>query len=71
MKELHDFVQRTAVYRNVSKDQTETSGDDTEAPLFEQRVEREGDVSSGAEAAARRGNDNEVSCGDFWESMMH
>jgi hypothetical protein len=67
MKELHDFVQRTAMYRNVSRDQTESSGDDTDAPLFEQRIERDGDVSSGAENAARKNKDEEVSCGDFWE----
>jgi hypothetical protein len=48
MKELHDFVQRTAMYRNVAKDHTDTSNDETGAPLFEQRIERDGDVSSGA-----------------------
>ena len=51
----------------VIKDQTDTSNDETDAPLFEQRIERDGDVSSGAENAARKNKDEEVSCGDFWE----
>ena len=55
------------MYRNLAKDQTDTSNDETDAPLFEQRIERDGDVSSGAENAARKNKDEEVSCGDFWE----
>jgi hypothetical protein len=48
MKELRDFVQRAAMYRNVARDQTDTSNDDTDAPLFEQRFERDGRAVDGS-----------------------
>ena len=70
MKNVYDFVHRTALYRST-RSETSSAEDNKDIPLFDfgdaDEKGRSSGVSSGAEEAARSHHDHEASFADYWQ----